>query len=189
VKRILSLLALGAFAVSMQADTILPATFPSLDPGFTATVDFSLGTLVLATPGGPDTLNVFDAGNNFLVSVFATDQGAPGLTIATLDASVTQEVGLTFNQAGASLDSAGHLLVPAIGTPLTAITDAGLLALIGGSTFVFGPTTSSANPFVYDFSEGLTPNPTTSTPEPSTVFTVGIALFAIAALRLKKNAA
>jgi hypothetical protein len=189
VKRILSLLAFGAFAVSMQADTILPGTFPSQDPGFTATVDLSLGTLVLATPGGPDLLNVFDAGNNFLVSVFATDLGTPGLTIATLNSAVTQEVAVTFNQAGASLDGAGHLLVPGTGTPLTAITDPGLLGLIGGSTFVFGPSASTANPFVFDFDEALTPNPTTSTPEPSTVFTAGIALFAIAALRLKKKTA
>jgi hypothetical protein len=185
MRKILSLLALGVFAISMQAGTLLPGTFPNPDTGFTATFDVTVPSINLATPGGPDTLFVFDDGSNFLGNVIASDQGTPGQLIVTLNGALSEEVALTFNTAGASIDGGGNLIIPVSGAPATTITDPALAALLGNSIFTFASAGSQANPFLFDFSSATLP--ATGTPEPAVALSVGFGLLAISALRRRKR--
>ncbi len=183
MKKVLIAFALGA--LSIHAATLVPTGFPAADAGFTATFNTSGPTLTLATPLGPDTLNVFDDSNAFLGNVIATDNGTPGLLILTVNGGLTEEVALSFNTGLASIDGAGNFVIGATGTPATTITDPALARLIGDSTFIFAPTGSTENPFVFDFSAAVLPAATV--PEPAVAFTVGIGLFALSALRLRKS--
>jgi hypothetical protein len=185
MRKILSLLALGVFAMSMQAGTLLPGTFPNPDTGFTATFDVSVPSVTLATPGGPDTLFVFDDLSNFLGNVIASDQGTPGQLIVTINGALSEEVALMFNTAGASIDGSGNLIIPVSGVPATTITDPGLAALLGNSTFTFASAGTPQNPFVFDFSSAALP--ATATPEPAVSLSIGFGLLAITALRRRKR--
>lgn len=183
MKRILSALALcaiSAFAVS--AATLVPGpTDTNPDTNFTFTVDTTLGTQNLATPAGADELTVSGIGN-----VFAFDGGTPGQVILALNTGATEAVVLTFNVAGLTTDGMGDVFIPASGAPGGTVTDAGLQALIGSSTFEFtlNPA-STASPFEFDFTGAALP--TSGVPEPAVSVMVGLGLLGISALRLRKR--
>jgi len=183
-------LALGAFALSVQAATLLPGpTDSSPDINFTATFDPTVPSINLATPGAgdQDTLAVLDDFSNPVGNVIVTDTGTPGQFILALDtATEMQGVLLSFNQTLASFDGSGNLLIPAVGTPATGVTDPALSLVLGNSLFAFAPISSEPpnGPFVYDFIGASLP---TSVPEPAVSFTVGIGLLGMSALRLRKS--
>jgi len=82
--------------------------------------------------------------------------------------------------------SGTNLLIPALGTGLTALTDLGLMDLVGNSVFVFAQNATNASQF--DFVAAQLPATTSGVPEPAVAFTVGVGLFAISALRFRKRA-
>ena len=182
MKRILSSLALcaiSAFAVS--AATLVPGpTDTNPDTNFTFTIDTGANTANLATPGGADELTVSGIGN-----VFAFDGGSPGQVILALNTGATEAVVLTFNTGATSFDGSGNAFIPATGAPSGTITDPGLLALIGGSTFEFASTGSTASPFVFDFAAAALPS--NAVPEPAVSLMVGMGLLGLSALRLRKR--
>ena len=186
MRRISYLLVVSAFStITIFAATLQPGPADaSPDVNFTLTFDASGPTFTLATSAGPDILSVRDGSNNLIGNVIATDQGSPGLVILSVNGALTEAVGFTFNPASANLVGS-NLLIDATGAALTAITDPGLAALVGTSTFTFASAGSQQNPFTFDFSSAALP---ATVPEPAVAFSVGIGLIAISALRLRKKA-
>ncbi len=178
----LALCAISAFA--LNAGTLLPGpTDTNPDTNFTFTIDSTLGTENLATPGGADELTVSGIGN-----IFAFDGGTPGQVILGLNTGATEAVVLTFNTGALTTDVAGNVFIPATGAPSGTITDPGLLALVGASTFEFAATASTASPFVFDFTAASLPMPASGVPEPAVSLMVGLGLLGISTLRLRKGA-
>lgn len=185
MRKICYWLALGTFSTMMVcAATLQPGPADSNpDVNFTLTFDATGPTFTLATPAGPDILSVRDASNALIGNVIATDQGTPGLIILSVNGGLSEAVAFTFNPATANLVGS-NMLIDATGSALTSITDPGLAALIGTSTFTFASAGSQQNPFVFDFTSAALP---TSVPEPAVAFSVGIGLLAISALRLRRK--
>ncbi len=184
MKRLLALLAVGAFVITMDAATLVPTTFPNGDANFTATINTTAGTLNLATPSGPDPLVVFDDLANLVGIVKASDNGVPGQLILAFNSGPTEAILLTFDFTTASFDGSGNLVLNAVGSPVTPITDPALALLQGADVFRFVPTGSQESPFVFAFSSAALP---TSVPEPGVALTVGIGLIGLLALRLQKR--
>jgi hypothetical protein len=183
MKRILWSLALGTIsALALSAGALVPGpTDSNPDTNFTFTVNTNTGAEFLSTPSGPDRLTVSGVGD-----LFATDNGSPGSVILALDLGVTQAVVLNFNIGGLSTDASNNVFIPATGAPGGTITDAGLAALIGNSTFEFAPAGSGGDGiFVFDFTAASLADNTV--PEPAVSLMVGIGLLGISALRLRKR--
>jgi len=162
--------------LALGASTLVPGpTDDTPDPNFTAIVDTTAGS-TLQTPNGADILTVSGVGN-----VLLFDQGTPGDFILASTLDETQAVGLTFDLAAGFIDASGNFDVAAIGAALTPVTDAGLAALLGASSFTFAPASSLFNPLEFDFTSATLAAPA-STSEPAGAFLVGIGLFAILAM-------
>ena len=176
----ITLICLGlglACVCGLSAATLLPATTPP-DTNFTATASgLSIG------PTSPEPFVVLDDQNNPLGAVLGAT--ADGKTVIDVNGSASEVVALAFNLAGAQV-SGTNLLIPAVGAGLTALTDPGLLALVGNSVFVFSQDATTATKF--DFMAATLPERASGVPEPAVAFTVGLGLLAISALRFRKRA-
>lgn len=189
MKKVFVCLALGAMglcSVPMQAGTLLPATSP--DSNFTAVVDIPTGNITINL-AAPEQFSVLDDTSTFLGGVLA--QSLNSSTALTLDLPGASElVSLTFagnlGTPGVSI-SGNNLFIPVIGSPLTGVVQPQMVALIGNSTFAFQLASLSDTTGTFDFFVGQLPA-TTTTPEPAVAYTVGLGIFAISALRLRRRA-
>jgi hypothetical protein len=187
MKKVFLCLALGTmWSLSMQAGTLLPQTTP--DTNFTATVDLGTGNITINL-ASQETLNVFDDSSTLLGQVRAGSLN-PNQVI-TLDLpGMSELVALSF--AG-TLTSPGvallgtNLFIPAVGSAITPVTQPQMLALLGDSLFGFTFETRTDTSVTFDFAIARLPA-TTGVPEPAVAYTVGLGLFAVSALRLRKRA-
>lgn len=177
-------LSLGlACAWGLSAGTLLPATAPP-DGNFNATVSAGPNIVLLIGPISPEPFVVLDDQNNVLSAV-AGVTSPDGQAVIDVNAGSSEAVALAFNMAGAQV-SGTNLLIPAVGTGVTPLTDPGLQALVGNSLFVFSQDATKASQF--DFMAAALPATASGVPEPAVAFTVGLGLFAISALRFRKRA-
>jgi len=184
LRRILRSLALYAILVfAVSAASLLPGrTDTNHDANLIMYDDTAAGShfLVLSTPNGADQVTVSGIGD-----VLLFDGATPGQVILALNLRATEAVVLTFRLTG-DIDALGNVFVPAVGVAGGAITDAGLAALIGASTFEFAPIGRTAQIFTYDFTSAALS--ASSVPEPAVGCTVGLGLLGLSALRLRQRA-
>jgi hypothetical protein len=188
MKKVFLCIALGTMlsSLSMQASTLVPATSP--DPNFTATVTIATGNISLNLAAN-ELMAVLDNSNALIGNVLT---GSLNPTeVLTLDSpGMTELVSLQFagNLGTPGVQLIGNnLFIPAIGSPVTGVTQPQLLALIGNSTFAFSLANLTDTTGTFDFVIAQLPA-TTGTPEPAVAYTVGLGLFALSALRLRKRA-
>ena len=165
--------------LSAYADVLVPATSP--DANFIVTLDTTTGNFTFSIPSSAEGLFVLDNASNPVGTVIAANFNAS--SVLTLNIGFSEAVAVSFpgNFSGASI-SGNDLSVPATGTALSSVTDAGLLQLVGSSDFTFTLAGEGQNSLIFDFTGAQL-----GVPEPGVAYTVCFGLFAFSLLQLRKR--
>ena len=177
----LRVLALALASSQLFAGTITPDSgslfgILTFDSGFTSVTSLTLNGLA--------TVSVNDGSSTSTVTISDNGAGNPNLFLIGLNGGATQFVTLGFDPLTLFVaPDFTYFTISALGVPITSITDPGLVAITGPTTWTFGYLASTGpTDIAYTFFSG-TANDVGSVPEPSTLAVTASALVLAGAVR------
>lgn len=184
----LALIGLSLTTVSAGPITLSSGTLTSVityDGTFTLPTAFTINGVAI--------LGIDNTGTGSVNIVTDFGAPAPNFTLTSTNAGISEFVTLGFDPLSLSIaPDLSFFSINATGVPGTAITDTGLAALVGTTTWVFGFTAGGpgATDITYSFVSG-TANDTLNTggnvPEPATAGLVGAGFFLLALARRRRS--